>query len=340
MFNLRIYDVSAFVYMGTTSSNYGDRSFYGYPVGGIHYLMRHVSTALVMQDAVALMFDGRNNFRKGLSTDYKSNRIPNPSVLSQIDSLWDGLSSCGVPCYREDGYEADDLINWCSTANKKDYNEVFIYGNDKDLIHNVQAKVSFNSIAMNINNISVANFPYSIYPGENIPFNFMSVFKVFNGCKSDCVKPFVGENGIKGRELFDAYVSLFEKENVPFLYENTTNRRFLEAFIGRLHVLTSKDKEELLRRVEIIFPAINPGITFTPKYLNGIDEAALRRFLIQYNDVDTLKCFEYPKTQLSEQEKEYIKKKAYSLETGEYAVDRNLKVNNDLESELLFLKEF
>lgn len=89
MFKLNVFDVSAFVYKGTMSQNYGTRTYYGYPVGGIHYLMRYVATSLVQSDSVVLMFDGRNNFRRSVYLDYKANRVCNPAVTSQIESLWD-----------------------------------------------------------------------------------------------------------------------------------------------------------------------------------------------------------------------------------------------------------
>ena len=38
--------------------------------------------------------------------------------------------------------------------------------------------------------------------------------------------------------------------------------------------------------------------------------------------------------------KNIIKKKARDLDTGAYAVDRNISVNNDIESEMLYLKGF
>lgn len=339
MFKLNVFDVSAFVYKGTTSQNYGTRTYYGYPVGGIHYLMRYVATSLVQSDSVVLMFDGRNNFRRSVYLDYKANRVCNPAVASQIESLWDGLSASGIPCYKRDGYEADDLISWCVNSVKDDFSEVLIYGNDKDLIHNVQSKVSFRSIAVGTNNISVANFPYSIYAGENIPFNFMSVYKVFNGCKSDNVKPFVSENGVKGRDIYQYYLDMFEKCNVPFTYQNTTNPILLTRFIDKLN-LSDRDKDELKKRIKVIFPAENPGMTFDTKNVFTLKKDALRKFLTQYNDVETLRCLEYSKYTLDEEDKDIIKKKARDLDTGAYAVDRNLSVNNDIESEMLYLKGF
>lgn len=92
--------------------------------------------------------------------------------------------------------------------------------------------------------------------------------------------------------------------------------------------------------IEVIFPAENPGMTFDTKNVFTLKKDALRKFLTQYNDVETLRCLEYSKYTLDEEDKDIIKKKARDLDTGAYAVDRNLSVNNDIESEMLYLKGF
>ena len=79
---------------------------------------------------------------------------------------------------------------------------------------------------------------------------------------------------------------------------------------------------------------------FDPKNVFTLKTDALRKFLTQYNDVETLRCLEYSKYLLDEEDKNIIKKKARDLDTGAYAVDRNISVNNDIESEMLYLKGF
>ena len=94
------------------------------------------------------------------------------------------------------------------------------------------------------------------------------------------------------------------------------------------------------KRIKVIFPAENPGMIFDPKNVFTLKTDALRKFLTQYNDVETLRCLEYSKYLLDEEDKNIIKKKARDLDTGAYAVDRNISVNNDIESEMLYLKGF
>ena len=74
MFNkLVIIDASACVYTGMCSKRQKDKSYYGYPVGGLHYLFRYVTTALAQTSHVIVAFDSRS-FRKDLLDGYKAVR--------------------------------------------------------------------------------------------------------------------------------------------------------------------------------------------------------------------------------------------------------------------------
>ena len=140
MFNLQIFDVSALLHYGMNSSRYKDDASYGYLVGGIHKVMYHVASAFNNRDSVVLAFDGRNNFRKKLMPEYKIGRTSNTAVISQAELLYENLPRAGITCYKFDGYEGDDVINWCCNQ-ATGYNTVYIYGNDKDLIHNVRGNI-------------------------------------------------------------------------------------------------------------------------------------------------------------------------------------------------------
>ena len=59
-----------------------------------------------------------------------------------------------------------------------------------------------------------------------------------------------------------------------------------------------------------------------------------------YNDYESLKCLDLSKAYLSDDDREFIKQKAYKFKTGAFAVDNNLEVNNLVDSEDLYLKEF
>lgn len=342
MFNLKIIDVSAVVYKGSFATGYKDRMYYNYPVGGIHYLMRQISTALAIGDSVVLVFDSKNNFRKKLNPNYKGQRQKNNTVITQLQTLWDELPATGLACYKQDGYEGDDLINWCvqQEVNSKSFLEIFIIGNDKDLLHNVQPRVTFKSITSEVNTVTSSNFEYSIFKDKRIPYNFISAYKVFYGCSSDNIPTFKAECGLCNKELFDAFVTLFEMKDIPHTWENTTNVEILKAFVNALSSFTVNDRTELNRRIQLIYPAQNPGVTFQPTGFNQFNKQALSKFLTLYNDYESLKCLDLPKAYLLDDDREFIKQKAYNFKTGAFAVDHNLEVNDLVDSEVLYLKEF
>ena len=109
MFNkLVIIDASACVYTGMCSKRHKDKSYYGYPVGGLHYLFRYVTTALAQTSHVIVAFDSRS-FRKDLLDGYKAGRKHDKRVQSQLEMAYEMLQRANVACYKYDGYEVDDI---------------------------------------------------------------------------------------------------------------------------------------------------------------------------------------------------------------------------------------
>lgn len=342
MLDLTIFDVSAFVYQGTSSESFKNRFFYNYPVGGIHYLMRYLTPALIDRDSVILAFDSRDNFRKKLMPDYKAGRVPNKTVITQIDTLFNELSGCGFSCYRVDGYEGDDIISWACNQNFNKFSKITIYGNDRDLLHNVRGKILFRSINSGINSIMESNFSYAVEKGKNIPFNTISFNKVLCGCTSDKVPSFVSENGYKGQELFDIYLHAFQIKKLPFSYEYTTNVPLFLKIMETTELLTAKDLSDLQKRIKIIFPAENPEeAEIIPDDIKSINEDLFCYFLTKYNDLASLRCMQYKKMMLTAEDVDELRKKAYDLSSGAVAVDKEISVHNvDDIGQCLFMKEF
>lgn len=342
MFELQIYDVSAFVYHGVTASNFKDLFYYNYPVGGIHALMRYVTPALADRDQVVLAFDSRSNFRKELMPDYKSGRVPNKSVITQIDTLYEELSSCGFSCYRFDGFEGDDIIAWACTQNLSEFSNITIFGNDKDLLHNIRDGVQFHSINSAVNSITVGNFEHSIEKGKTIPFNTIAINKVLCGCTSDKIPAFTSEDGYRGQQLFDVYIKALKANNIPFIYENTTNPALFLQIMTKLGLVTDSDVTELQKRIKIIFPGECPeDVQIIPNDVRDIDRSQFAYFLAKYNDFNSIRCMGYHKMTLKPEDVEALRKKAYDLSSGATAVDNEIDVHNmNVSGQCLFLKEF
>lgn len=342
MFDLGIIDASALVYTGALGAPYNERLYYGYPVGGIHYFLKYLSLTLKNYDDAIIVFDSRDNFRKSLWKEYKETRIPNKSVISQLKLLYEGLLECGFHCYRIDGYEGDDVINWAVSQNIDKYNSLRIYGNDRDLIHNVQNKVSFCPVRTGMNFVDISNFSTAIYKDTTIMFNTLNAYKVFCGCPSDNVKPFISEDGTKGMHFYNIYLQLFKQGLVVNSYENTSSKVLLTNFINQYNGFSEVDKEELCIRVQVIYPADCPdGITIVGSSLDTIDTDAFRHFLSLYNAFDALRCLELRKVSLNQEDTDFLKNEAFALSSGAFCVDNSIPVNTDtLAGRDLFLKEF
>lgn len=342
MISLNILDVSAFIYTGMMSEYFNKETSCNYPVGGIHYLNKYIINSLLCIDDVILVFDSKNNFRKSISSEYKGNRNINHAVVSQIKSVYEDLQECNFNCYCIDGYEGDDLINWAVNDNVDKFNSIQILGNDRDLIHNVRNGVSFKPIRSDMNIVSYTNFPNAIYKDKEIVFNTINAYKVFCGCPSDNVKPFVAESGVNGSVLYNAFCNLIKSGKVGATYEITSSKVFLRNFINALSELTSKDKEDLESRIDIIFPADNvKGYTFASDSMSTINKEAFYKYLSYYNDYKGLKALGVRKETLSDSDKNELFRKAKQLQDGSFAVDNDLEVHEEVPSSTcLFLKEF
>ena len=241
-----------------------------------------------------------------------------------------------------DGYEGDDVINWCCKQ-ATGYNTVYIYGNDKDLIHNVRDNIVFKNINDGENLVTAANFPYAIERGVYIPFNFINIRKVLTGCKSDKVPPFVSESGLKGADIFDWYLQVLDAKKVDFIYQNTANPDLLLRCIRYIKDLTDKDLEEIQQRIKIIFPAEMPeDFTFTSTAWNKYDKECMEWFLSYVNDFSSIRSLRLHKRNLTDEDKEALRAKQRLLQNGAFAVDRQMVVHDmdAYDDSFITLKEF
>ena len=340
MADLQIIDVPACVYTGCNTQNYRERQYYNYPIGGIHFLMRYLSTAIGEGDDFVLCFDSPN-FRRELYPQYKSGRSHNPVVISQIETLYSGLSSCGIKCEKYDHFEADDIIDWAVSQNLPNYSDVIIIGNDYDLCHSVQSKVRFKTIRKDMNCIYRGNFENSIERGEHILFNTISAYKVFCGCTSDKIPSITLSNGFSGKRIYYAYVDFLKSLNVPLTYSLTSGFKPLLLFSKQSGLFNDAELEDLLRNITLVFPAeCPPDVRILPNSSFGFSRDKLSYFLSMYNDYTSLSCIGGHKVYLTEEDKQALRDKSRALSSGEFAADRNLAHEPRLACKTLNLDAF
>lgn len=340
MNRLNVIDVSSLVYVGTTSEKFRDRSNYGFPVGGIHYLLRQLSISLKERDYAVLCFDSPS-FRTELFPDYKSGRVANPAVYSQLEFLYEGLMGCGIQCEKYDQFEADDIVNWAVMQNKDTYYETVIVGNDHDLCHNVQPKVRFKSIDRSSSFVYEGNFEECV-DSTFTKYNTISAKKALCGCKSDKIPPMVLEDGTKGTEIYQAYCK-FLTDKGCFGYNNTSHWKLVWWFANNMTTMSEKDLKNFEIRLNLTFPSVCPeGVEIVPVGYSNVQMEKFAKFLSMVNDYDSLKCLGLKKVALSEDDKQLLRSKAKSLASGEFAADKNLEADVKVETVELdfFTKEF
>ena len=343
MNELHVIDVSALVYVGSTSKYYIDRTNYGVPVGGLHYLMKQISVCFACYDPVVLCFDSPS-FRKKIFNDYKSGRMHNQAVYQQIQFAYNSLLACGFRCEKYDGYEADDIVSWAVKQNKDEYRSTIIVGNDHDLCHNVQNGVRFKSIATDSACIYAGNFEEFV-DSTYTKFNTISAKKTLCGCKSDKIPAINLENGMKAAKVYNKFIDFLGESGFPYTYDVTSDYRYLIAFANDSGLFSEKDKNELLARIRLVYPAKCPdNVTIKPVARNGFDDNGMYKFLTMINDNDSIKCMGGKRVSLSEDDKQMLRDMARKLSSGEYAADHNLQIESPAVSKTLqldfFTKEF
>lgn len=322
---LSLIDVSAVVHTGMKSEYYRERMFYGFPVGGIHFLTQQLCVHLMMRDEFVLCFDSPN-FRTKEFPKYKSGRARDMAVILQLEALFEWLQACGIKCEKAEGYEADDIISWAATALKENYDEVIILGNDKDLCHSVRNNVRFKSIRSDLNSIYYGNFEDSIERGEKIMFNTISAYKVFCGCRSDAIPAFKTENGVGGRKLYSNFTKFCADNGVAGSYVKTSNPGLVEIYAKYSGLFTEADKKRLKKQIRLVYPAPMPrGFCFSPTGLVDVDLKKFSHFLTLFNAVDAFKNSMFVRQTLTDEDKQYVKELARQYSTGEAFADRNIE---------------
>lgn len=128
------------------------------------------------------------------ASDYKAGRV-NPfsdEDFMRLDMLCDMLEGAGYNSYRIAGYEADDIINHLCSTYKDDFDYIFVYTNDKDLLVNINEKVIVNRFKTTQGYTQVGRANYEAYLkgefGANIPYNAIGLFLSTAGDSADNIK--------------------------------------------------------------------------------------------------------------------------------------------------------
>lgn len=250
-----IIDVSSVVYSGHNGRS--SMRFQGFPIGGIYSLLRMIAADLPRTDFI-LCFDGGNIIKKELLPTYKAGRVPDYSVIAQLDVLKELLTACDIPYYYDPQYEADDFVfSVCDALDTLyDSDTIRIMSDDRDLACLVRQDCSLLPVSTNGSCIDYKNYTERVVRDRSIPYNTILLWKLFHGDHSDNYKG-IRVAGLDFDAMADAYLGLLKPLIGPNGFTEMAYSDFevFETFLREYPgVISEEDRERILSLARIVFP--------------------------------------------------------------------------------------
>lgn len=134
-----------YVLFSSFYSNRNMRTLKGEPTGAIYGFVTRVESIIrdVRPHRIGVAFDSKEKtFRHRWFEPYKAKRlVPPEELVQQIPLVKEYLALRGIQLFEASGFEADDVIAACSTAEAGKGNEVLIFSADKDLFQLVDDRI-------------------------------------------------------------------------------------------------------------------------------------------------------------------------------------------------------
>ena len=346
---LAVYDMSAYVYTGMRIEKYAKETVRGFPVGGIVYFLRSLCLHLSNNNHVVATFDSRSK-KKDVYPQYKSGRQgksggPDNYVIAQLEFLQQWLPSIGIPCLKVEGFEADDLIYTTVEQHKEHFVRTTTFSSDIDITHNVDFNVDFEPVNSLVNKVTLNNFKDAVEPTAKVMPNTISAYKAIHGCVSDDIPAFACN--IPNAALYKGYCDYLMQQaggNYPNL-AYTRDVRVFAAYVGTLQDQIGPEKfKELVTRAYVTHPLLVPDLNIIPANLVDIQKDKLQRLLCCLREYPSLRTLKMQYSDMTKEEEDLFFSLANKLRTGEFAVDRGLKVSNVPsglpKAEVLHIREF
>lgn len=227
----------------------------GKPIQGVVGFVGAMLKIIKMTDPthVLVIFDGeKENERKELNSDYKSNRIDYSNVedsdnpFSQLSMIYDALDYLGIKHIESTEYEADDLI--FSYALNFNSGYVIISSYDSDFFQIVSDKISV--MRYRGNNTTICDIHYIKERFGVTPDKFLD-FKALVGDKADNIK---GIKGI-GPKTAAKYINQFSSiENILCCDIEMNDSRILKQI---------QDNKELVLQNKKLISFVNVKLPIT-----------------------------------------------------------------------------
>ena len=262
---IKLYDVSALLYMGNSVERPGDdfisENLNGLPVRGLRYALEQIIAGRTENDYTICVMDNKTN--KGeFFEGYKSNRTFNNEVFFQRELLRYLIPNLGLPMLSQKQFEADYLF-YCFIIDKFltksiPSDGISLYCDDLDLVGCLIDKhIIRYGLKANTPMISVDNYPFILHrQGYDIPYNAVLPFILFNGKKSNNLSPIKTE---KGRDCFTSFMR-FAKEKYAgkdnlYSLQNLMNAWLVSCQEQGLY--SDNFYNEINSRMPVVYPRLN-----------------------------------------------------------------------------------
>lgn len=228
-----------------------------FPCGGIRKLLGLLNADYAQSEHV-ICFDGGSTVKKELLPRYKAGRVPNYSVMAQLDLLREILLDCGIPFYWDEQYEADDyicsVVHFLSTVGDTD--QIVVISDDRDMACCVTKNVSIRNATTNGIGINYNNYSSRVVRGMTVPYNTILQYKMFYGDKSD---NYLGVN-VPGLKYEDLAMSVIG-ELTPYIEDGSFPETiWMDLEVANLVIdglpdsVSAEAKELLKKQAKIVFP--------------------------------------------------------------------------------------
>ncbi|GAB6189340.1 DNA polymerase I [Marinitoga arctica] len=160
MRNLYLIDGSGIAYRAFFALDQELKTSTGIPTNAIYGVTKMILKILDKyilkdEDAIIFVMDRKTvTYRHKLLESYKANRPETPKIFKdQIPYILEIINALGIKTIAEEGYEADDVIATLALKGQKEFEEIFIFSSDKDLMQLVNEKIKMLRIGRGITDI-------------------------------------------------------------------------------------------------------------------------------------------------------------------------------------------
>ncbi len=306
--------------------------WYGLPRGGINRVCELITYHhFQLGEDVVLAFDSSTDKRVN-SSSYKNERLLSPRAAVQEHLLELLLPECRFTVFKEENYDAFDLISsHIDDMNKSGiYSKFKIVSDDVDLCCCLAKDVEIISPNNMGLNLTVDDYEGVLGDETDVAYNTILAQKVLMGSDKYDIAEFRSRKyGLTGRDMLDLYVGYSKSLSNK---EAKSANVILEFFEGLNEKLSEEDLLELSVRVSFVYPKEIMGVTLDTAQQVRVDK--FKNILIMfklYSCFNVLKC---DNRNLTDKQKDFLYKKSAYFKEGYFEVDHNISPTSAVSSDM------